>query len=430
MGNPWKGGFICMYGYKTFTEITDMGPFVTKLLLQVPEGMGPKELGADALKIYVERKSAKDGKIIFTKDLFNPQLPGEPSKGFQQAVNIYPGNSQGEPSADGGWIIAELKPEPLGKRTEGTMLSSEYVVSEYKVTLTCRDLHQKNATYIFDTDLGDICPQKKGWAVSRAVSGKIPLKYAYYTPEQISKKIPLVIWLHGAGEGGDDPKIPYTGNKAVNLSSEDIQNKLGGASFILVPQCPTVWMDDGHEQLGRSGKSIYSEPLKACIDEFINARKDFIDPDRILIGGCSNGGFMTVRMAIDYPGFFAAGFPACEAFYEENITQEVIDRLCTLPLWFIHDKDDEIVNPAETSLPLYHKLVQAGAENIHFTYYDRKNPVFDQYGPDFKFPPEQFKHAVWVNVYNDDCFTDIDGQPAADSDGPLTLWQWLGKIHG
>ena len=67
MGNPWKGGFICMYGYKTFTEITDMGPFVTKLLLQVPEGMGPKELGADALKIYVERKSAKDGKIILLR---------------------------------------------------------------------------------------------------------------------------------------------------------------------------------------------------------------------------------------------------------------------------------------------------------------------------------------------------------------------------
>lgn len=425
MGNPGKGGIICMYGYKTFTEITDMGPFVTKILLQVPEGMELAEITPDTLEIYVERKSARDGKIIFTRNLFNPQLPGKPSKGFQKAENVYSGNENGERSANGKWIIAELAPDPLGKRTEGTMLASEYVVSDYKITLSFLNSSQEPMTYVFDTVLGDICPQKKGWEVS----GTIPLKYAYYTPENVSQKIPLVIWLHGAGEGGEDPEIPYTGNKAINLSSEDIQNKLGGAAWVLVPQCPTVWMDDGKEQLGRSGKSIYSEPLKDCIDQFISSRKDFIDPARILIGGCSNGGFMTVRMAIDYPGFFAAGFPACEAFYEENITPEVIGRLSHLPLWFIHDKDDEIVNPAETSLPLYHKLVQAGATNIHFTYYDRKNPVFDQYGPDFKFPPEQFKHAVWVNVYNDDCFTDIDGQPAVDSDGPLTLWQWLGKIR-
>ena len=40
-------------------------------------------------------------------------------------------------------------------------------------------------------------------------------------------KLPLVIWLHGAGEGGTDPRIAYTGNKVVNMSSPELQKKLG-----------------------------------------------------------------------------------------------------------------------------------------------------------------------------------------------------------
>ena len=54
--------------------------------------------------------------------------------------------------------------------------------------------------------------------------------------------------------------------------------------------------------------------------------------------------------------------------------------------------------------------------------------IFKEYGNKFKFPPETFKHAVWVNVYNDDCFTDIDGHLAMDNGKPVTLWTWLGNI--
>lgn len=44
--------------------------------------------------------------------------------------------------------------------------------------------------------------------------------------------------------------VAYTGNKVAALSWPDIQRKLGGAAYILTPQCPTVWMDDGVEKLG------------------------------------------------------------------------------------------------------------------------------------------------------------------------------------
>ena len=48
------------------------------------------------------------------------------------------------------------------------------------------------------------------------------------------------------------------------------------------------------------------------IDEFIDLHPD-IDRDRVYIGGCSNGGFMTMRMLLSYPDFFAAAYPVCEA---------------------------------------------------------------------------------------------------------------------
>ena len=417
-----------MYTYKTFTTITDMGPYVTKLIIQLPDGIGISQLHPETLEVYVERKSKVTGDLIYTKNFLKPDEEPYPSQGYQKVTKIYPCDSDGLWCDNGNHAALELESSMLGKRTEGTMLSSAYVINDYKITLSNLSSQNHPSSVIFDTCLGDICPQLKGWANSEHTTGELKLNYGYFTPENLSDKYPLVIWLHGAGEGGTDPKIAYTGNKVVHLSSPEIQKKLGGKAWILVPQCPTVWMDDGIEQLGHSNISIYTKPLKECIDEFIRQHCGYIDTDKIFIGGCSNGGFMTVRMIIDYPGFFAAAFPACEAFYEENITDTMISQLKALPIWFIHDKDDELVNPAQTSLPLYHKLINAGAENIHFTYYDRSNNIFKEYGNKFKFPPETFKHAVWVNVYNDDCFTDIDGHLAMDNGKPVTLWTWLGNI--
>jgi predicted peptidase len=41
----------------------------------------------------------------------------------------------------------------------------------------------------------------------------ITLTFADYTPAKDNKKNPLIIWLHGMGEGGTDPTIPISGNK-------------------------------------------------------------------------------------------------------------------------------------------------------------------------------------------------------------------------
>ena len=84
-----------------------------------------------------------------------------------------------------------------------------------------------------------------------------------------------------------EPLIAATGNKVVNLISPDIQELFGGA-YLLAPQTPTMWMDNGSGEYTLDGVSIYVEPLERLIADFIGAHEE-IDTSRIYLGGDSNG---------------------------------------------------------------------------------------------------------------------------------------------
>ena len=57
------------------------------------------------------------------------------------------------------------------------------------------------------------------------------MSYAFYEPENASASNlrPLVIWLHGGGEGGTDPRITCYGNKTVALFGEEFQQTMDEA---------------------------------------------------------------------------------------------------------------------------------------------------------------------------------------------------------
>lgn len=420
-----------MSKYKTFTTITDMGPYVTKLVLEMPVEVRKSDINEKSFNVYVERKNIGSDEVILSMAYFAFNAPRIPSRGYVDIKAAYPSDANGNKANKGNYVTLEVDGRPMVcKRTEGSMLESWYIFNDFRVTL----LHEIDAEpvvcgLVFNEWDGDLCPQMIGWNNSIAKNGDAPLKYGYFTPEKVEAKIPLVIWLHGAGEGGQDPTISYTGNKVVHLSSRDIQGKLGGAAYILVPTCPTVWMDDGVEKLGHSNESIYVKDLKALIDEFIEERKDTIDTDRIYIGGCSNGGFMTMRMLIDYPGFFAAAYPNCEAFFDDNISDDMIASMKDTPIWFIHSKPDELVSPWTTAVPTYHRLMKAGASNVHFTFLDymedKSGFMKDENGRAARI----FNHGVWIDCYNDDITTDFDGRRVMYKGNPVTLWEWIGLQH-
>lgn len=185
-------------------------------------------------------------------------------------------------------------------------------------------------------------PRSKGWsnATQKTAVNGIALEYGFFEPSfkaedsacfnpfapettVVPQKAPLVVYLHGAGEGkgatqGEGATRAYIGNRVTAISQAQIQRYFGGFAWVLVPQSPTFWMDNGTEQLGHSNQSIYSPVIKALIDEFVAEHADRIDNDRIVVAGLSNGGFMTLRLCADYPEFFAAGLPCCGAVVQRH----------------------------------------------------------------------------------------------------------------
>jgi predicted esterase len=415
-----------MADYKIFTTLTDGGPYITKIILELPCTVSENDVDISTFNVYAECRDEDTGEILSKKNRQTGR--DEILKGYPKVKVCYPSDEKGNKTYTGTNVTLELEEEYLNKRIIGDVLSSKWLVNYYRIT-QLKNLPGNPPTngMVFDNCIGEICPQLEGWANSESTYENLKLRYGYYTPPKIDGKAPLVIWLHGAGEGGNDTKIAYTGNKVTALSSDNIQRKLGGAAWLLVPQCPTVWMDDGKEKLGRSNESIYVKPLKYCIEEFISLHENDIDKERIYIGGLSNGGFMTIRMLKDYPDFFAGAIPTCEPFYEENITDTMLENLKEIPIWFVHAKGDELVPPYETSIPLYWKLKKAGADNVHFTLFERVEDLSGKYKNEDGSPKRYFSHGVWIHVYNNDCYTDIDGTKVLVQGVPVTLWEWLGK---
>lgn len=434
---------ICMGSFHptfaTVTELGDFGPWISTAVLELPAPVRDADLDPVPFNVYVERHETSGGILMRTERGADRAVP---SRSYLPVLNAYPCDAAGHRLPEGGHVALVLPECRLTKTIEGTVMQGRFVEHRFRITQTAPLPGEPDPTcgLVYTERTERLCPALTGWHEARmaqAVNG-IQLSYGFFEPDfnqgeapagpfkrQVQKpeRAALIVWLHGAGEGGDEVERAYTGNRVTALSQEKIQGYFGGAAWVVVPQCPTFWMDDGVEQLGRSNVSIYSEPLKVLIDEFITAHADRVDTSRIIIGGLSNGGFMTVRMCADHPDFFAAGVPVCAPFFDENQTPKVIGALAKTPLWFVHAKGDEAVNPAETVLPLYHRLHEVEAP-VHLTYFDHVEDLTGRYREADGAPKQVFSHGVWIHVYNDFCRAELDGTNVMLDGEPVGLWEW------
>ena len=415
-------------GYYTVSHITDYGPYVTKIILPLPAKV--RAVPRDAFTVYVQRLDPKGEPLLLPKSwmaLDDKEL----SQGYIPVTAAYPCGLDGAPASEGDCAALDMAYGPSAQLS--SMISAPeglnvYVKMRYTITQN-KPLEGECGALTglsFDFPLGHHAPDRAGWL--HGVSGyeKQPLRYGYFIPQNVEPgPRPLLIWLHGAGEGGVDPAVAYTGNKVVALSSPRVQKLFGGA-YVLAPQTETFWMNDGSGEYGRTGRSMYSEALKACIDGFLD-RNPGIDRERVYIGGDSNGGFMTMRMLLDYPELFAAAFPVCEALSDEVITAGDIARITDKPIWFTHAKHDPVVKPEETVEATYKRLMAAGAENVHFTFWDKIEDIHEGFqGPDGE-PFEYIGHFAWIPMLNDDCRADYDGQPVQWQGREVSLLEWLAE---
>lgn len=174
------------------------------------------------------------------------------------------------------------------------------------------------------------------------------IDYRYFSPvkENDDAKYPLVIWLHGMGEGSTEGK-QIINNDIGYWTSAEFQSRFTGAegAFIMVPR--------SLEEKGMFWDDTLIFPLRATIDAFVAENAENVDLSRIYIGGFSMGGKMTFKMAVAYPEMFAAIFPICPAW---KPAAEQTALFADLPVWLTSAKNDPIVN--------YNSSVKGAWDNI------------------------------------------------------------------
>ncbi|MBR5106991.1 MAG: prolyl oligopeptidase family serine peptidase [Bacteroidales bacterium] len=266
--------------------------------------------------------------------------------------------------------------------------------------------------------------------------GEETLTYAAYEPWSLKgdgKANPLVIWLHGGGEGGIDVSITLLGNEVVSLIRPEIQSHFtteGGAdgAYVLSIQCQTMWMGTskgfGHGEY----PSLYADVLKSCIDDYVDQHPD-VDRNRIYLGGCSNGGYMTMHMLIRNPRYFAAAYPTCEAYLDENISDNEIKALAEENIWIVQSYDDTTVDPKTHCIPTFQRMVKAGAKNVWMSMFENVQGIDN--------PGQRLMgHFSWCYLFNDavtksqeqsvgDVKPSNDGGGSVAPQGHANIFEWM-----
>jgi predicted peptidase len=234
-------------------------------------------------------------------------------------------------------------------------------------------------------------------AFSYHVSGS-GMKYRLYSPRRRGPS-PLVVWLHGGGEGASLPDGYYDNETtlranrgALGFATLEAQRIFGGA-YVVAPQSTSFWIEDGPR---------FAPLIREIIGEL--ARRYRIDRERIYVAGCSNGGYMTMEMTSTYRDLFAAAVPICGVVQSLEpggpplLTDAELQAIDT-PTWLVASRDDTTV-PVDPNTVHAHDLIPGSLLSL----YD--HVIWNGY----QFPG----HWSWIYVARND--------PAING---THIWQWM-----
>jgi predicted peptidase len=198
-------------------------------------------------------------------------------------------------------------------------------------------------------------------------------QYQVFLPEDwsASKKWPIILFLHRAGERGSDGLI----RTHVGMGTAVRKDRTRFAAIIVMPQCKTNswWSEPAMEELALATLAAASKEFKG-------------DPKRTYLTGLSMGGYGTWAIAVQNPNKFAAVAPICGGIVlPEHLRQQhpemekiayaddpksyadVAAKIGKTPVWIFHGGDDPVV-PVDGSRKL-NEAIKAAGGNVHYTEY-------------------------------------------------------------
>lgn len=189
------------------------------------------------------------------------------------------------------------------------------------------------------------------------------LNYRLLLPKNFSKEkaYPLVLFLHGAGERGNDNK------KQLVHGSNLFLNKKHRNSFPAIVVFPQCTKDDYWSKLeaDRSTRPIrfnykYNEAPTTAMQLVIDlmetmVQKPYVNTNQIYVMGLSMGGMGTFEIIYRKPTMFTAAIPICGGGDPKSVREYAKD----IPLWIFHGAKDDVVNP-QLSIDMASAILQEG----------------------------------------------------------------------
>ncbi|NKI33484.1 alpha/beta hydrolase-fold protein [Croceivirga thetidis] len=180
--------------------------------------------------------------------------------------------------------------------------------------------------------------------------GELPYRILLPKDFDSSKKYPLLLFLHGAGERGNDNESQLKHGAELFLR-DSIRQKY--PAIVVFPQCATnsSWARIGFSNTGGQNQFVFYERakptaemvlLEGLLDELSKTFK--ISRNQRYVGGLSMGGFGTFELVNRNPKLFAAAFPICG-----GANPKIAPRLKKLDWWVFHGDADDIVPPKYSS---------------------------------------------------------------------------------
>jgi predicted peptidase len=206
------------------------------------------------------------------------------------------------------------------------------------------------------------------------INGHDTLRYRILYPPtyEPGKSYPLVVFLHGAGERGDDNEKQLW--HGADLFLRDTVRKKFPA-IVVFPQCPTdsTWSrftkmtdtttaDVRNLALNTYALTMPESLVKLLINNLVKHK--IADKHRIYLGGLSLGGFRVYDLVIHYPKYFTAAFTISAQANVGLYTQKAPN----FPIWIFHGDSDNTIS-VQPDRDLYKALQGAGAKNVKYTEY-------------------------------------------------------------